>query len=321
MRIRNSVFAAFAALGALLVSNSPNVASATVVQWQIVSSASSIQLNLPTSQVNFTLTSTAAIAAPLIGTSVGGNVRVVNPLPLGATFTSGGWTTGRTQNVQGTFLTKLNDGESDPFDATSIQFLGGNTIDGIDSGSYSPNADATATGSGQSAPSDFGLRLRVALSILTSNIDVAIRNALYTLENDVPIAVAGGAFDSELMDVGFAEGSAFIRARSGTVGDLVNGALADLDPPFQLAVAGDDFIAQNAAAGGVITAVGLQRFITIPINVPFNIELEGVVSLSGSTVGQIVAMHWVPEPSSYAMMAMGAAMLLPMARRWRRKSA
>lgn len=315
MRWKFSAALAILLAGAVSQSDSVNAAP---VSWNIVSSASSISLAIPTQTA--IVTSSSAIINGVVGTSFTVSIRALNP-GTGASSAPTGWTIGNKQNVSGMLQT-------DTDFQSYIKFLdvpdtAPNLINGIDSGVYAPLAD----GSAGTASGDFGTRLYSNQSAIASwNLDYALRNVLYELTSDT-IATSGTlnnhTFAASDTDFGF--NNADIAFRSRNPGGAIGSSLIGYIGSGATNVNGltTDNTAGNGSMIVTMTPGGQLATLTVPITQSFFLsypfgdeEYRFKVNLTGT----IVATAIVPEPATSALLAVGMAMLVPMAvRRWRKR--
>jgi len=282
-------------------------ARGAVVSWHIVSSVSSVTLTIPNSTL--TLTSTGGITGSAV-TSATVTFRILNP-GTGTTSTPTAWTIGNKQYLEGS-LNSITDFSS------SIQFLAPSSyIRGIDSGSYQPLAD----GSAGITLGGFGMRVFGGFQSIfgTFNADVAIRNAMYALtSSSLPVDGLGQfPLNSGLQ---FGLDSADVAHRTRNVGGLFGSYfLGNLSSG---AASLSSQVTSNNATSGLVIGSPSWGQLTIPINVPVQISLDadGMYMLNGNLTGSIYAVC-MPEPSTYAMLAIGLAMLGPtlLRRRWSTK--
>jgi hypothetical protein len=305
--MRMKISAALACLAVGLISLT-STANAAPISWSIVSSASTISLAIPNQTI--TVTSTANI---ILSTSQTVSLRALNPgTASGSTPT--GWTIGNKENIQGTILAD--------YDGSNIQFLApnnpGTNIAGIETGLYAPLPDGTAG----TAPADFATRIFAGAGALlaTLNVDLAIRDVLYQLTSGVlPISsgtfTVGGASSFGLEDAAIA-----YRARNG--GGLGGGALVDTIGGGS-AETGSISTTNTAAGLGTYTQIGNSATIVVPITQTLVVPLDedGLLFFKLNVSGTIVATAIVPEPATVGMLAVGMAMLAPVAvRRWRKRA-
>lgn len=258
-------------------------ASAALVTWDIDPSLSSFTLSIPDQNVN-------------IGT-VSGTMRLRNQ-------NNAAWTT-NTAPVDGLLATDVGAGLS------SIQFLGGqHSLFGVNTGNYRPNPAAFSTAATNtsntdgtytntsSAPAVFGARVNATVSILTINIGyIAFSNVLYDLDSAVLGVTGGTSFLTNSIDLGILDSTAaFDSVNSGTTG--VGDALGNTGPISATNVNG---------ASGTITDLGAGNYrITIPINMPVFVDLQGV-QLNATATGTLVGFAFIPEPATIGLLATGLA--------------
>lgn len=281
MRIQKSLVVACAVVAALATS----AANAANISWTIVSSASSITLSLPTATI-----STSGLNVSLY------------PRNQGTTGSGGSWSVGNKQNLAGYISTDTDFTSYVDF----LEGLGAQNFQALETGAVAP----LANGDTGTAPAAYGLRIhaRALFGITTGDISAAIRDVELGL-NSPSLTVTAGSFAASGINVGIDTASLAYRG-VGTIGDLIGSGSASID----------NLVSANskAGAGSIADLGGNLRQITIPVNIPVLIDLEGVV-LNGTAIGQIVAIAVVPEPSTYAMMGIGLSMLAPMAVRRLRK--
>jgi len=304
MRKRISAALACLAVGVIGLTGS---ASAAPVTWNIVSSASSISLAIPNQTL--TITSSSSIASGLIGTSLTISLRALNPGTASAS-TPTGWTIGNKQNVQGTI-------ETDTDFTSSIEFLTGSNIEGIDSGSYAPLAD----GSAGTASADFGTRIYAGAGALLGglNLDMAIRNVLYDVVSGAIGIGGGGSFAASGTDFGLDNANLAYRGRNGF--GLGGSTFVGLIGSGTAGIGG--LSTDNTAGAGSVVVVGPNATLTLPITQTLAVPLDddGLLVFKLNVTGTLVATAVVPEPATMGMMALGLAMLAPAAvRRWKKRS-
>ena len=289
----SSVARAFLLIGLTFACSS---AQAAVVSWHIVSSASTVALVIPNGTL--TLTSTGGITGSA-ATSATLTLRVLNP-GTGTTATPTGWTIGNKQYLQGS-LNSITDFSS------SIQFLAPSVIDGIDSGSYQPLADGNAG----TAPADFGMHVFGGFSTIlgTFNTDVAIRQVLSLLTGGaIPIDGLGQfPTDSGLQ---FGIESADVAHRTRNIGGIFGNFLGQTIGSGAATLASQ--VTGNNGTPGTILGDPGNGILIIPINVPIQIPFgaDGQFMLNGTLSGSIYAVC-MPEPSTYALLAIGLVTLGP----------
>lgn len=302
-----------AALSALITSGT---VTAAPISWNIVSSASSVSFAIPNQTL--TITSSSSIASGLIGTSLSISLRALNPNSAASGSTPTGWTIGNKQNVTGTFAT-------DTDLTSSIKFLNGpgaNYIEGIDTGNWSPLADGSEPGT---ASADIATRLYIGAGILLGglNLDLVFRNVLYDVSSGV-IPISSGSFNSNPVSFGTLTEDVAYKGRSGFglggstfVGLVGSGAALD--------VGGASTTSTGASPGSIVITPkvgGNIAKLTLPFNIPLSyaLDTEGLLTLKMNVSGTLVATAIVPEPSTYALLAIGLSCLAPtVTRRIRRR--
>jgi hypothetical protein len=316
MQIRKCGLIALLAVSGIVASGS---AHAAPISWKIVSSASSISLAIPNQTL--TITSTASISPPLVGTSISVSMRALNP-GTGTASTPTGWTIGNVENIFGTLQTDTDFQSFIKFlDVQDPPNSDPTTIDGIDSGSYAPLAD----GSPGTALGDFGTRIFAGNPVGVLNLDFAFRNMLYDLTSGV-IGTSGSlnnhTFPASSTFFGVENADLAFRARNG--GGLAGSAFVGLIGSGSANIGG--FGTDNTAGNGSIVVTpqvgGDLAVLTIPITQTLLIPLDsdGLLVFKLNVSGTIVATAIVPEPATVGMLALGLAMLAPVAIRRRRRA-
>jgi hypothetical protein len=264
-------------------------ARATAVTWTINSAASSVKLSIPDS----------IIQSNRIGFR-------------NQTGSGSSWTT-NIASVSGTLAT-------DYIEGGSLDFVSGSSIVALNSGNYRPNPAAfnpSATDTNNpdgiytnaaTAAGVFGGKL-VALDLSSAAFAyLAFRNVNLAIDSSV-MPFVGNTFNT-------AAGLSFGIASAGLDIDGVGVILPENIIPDARNTPVSS-IAANANPNGTLADLGgLNRRITIPINVPLLINFEGS-TLNATLTGQIVANAVVPEPSTLMMAGIG---LLSLAFRAPRRS-
>ncbi len=302
---RNHRVHAFSLIAGLIL---PVLAAAPVqaalVQWWINPSQSKLTLSIPDTTVNFD------------GTSV--TIRVRNQ----ATSTTV-WNTGNTAFLGGFLNT-----DYDMLGGT-IQFLNNpvGQVYGINSGNYRPNpasfnaantnvdnpdgqyADATQ------APAVFGGRIRSQVSLLNNDGGFfTIDDVSYDMTSGVKALSgppAARTFPAAGLNFGILEAAFSFDGLALPLG--LGQPIPDmLDEPFT------NLMGLNTSAGlATIVTSGFVSQMTIPLSVPFQIDVGGTF-LNASLTGSLVA-YVMPEPSSLGMSLAAVGMLAAAGWRKRRK--
>ncbi len=272
-----------AALAFLLVSAS---ARASMISWDVDPSQSYIRLNLPDQAVTVD-TTTATI-----------RLRDANST---SNWTDAG---GKRAFLDGTIATDFVDG-------ASIEFLSGlNNLFALEQTSLRPNPaafnpnlvdgsnpDGTYTDT-STALAAFGARVRGSVSILTLDLGyLAIRDVLFDIGSGIVPLDGLGNYLGNTTAVGIPSSVVDVDGlNAALVGQVIPDVYhASLTVPSQT----------NTAGGTVTNLGGLLRQLTVSVNVPIAIDLDGTI-VTGSATGQIVAFAVVPEPSSLLMAGIAA---------------
>ncbi len=303
MRMKMCAVLACLAAGALVVGDT---AKAAPVTWTIVSSASTIKLSIPDGQT------ISATFAPVVGISSAVVTLRARNQTGATTGTGSSWTIGSTTNIEGDFLT-------DTDFTSSIEFLNSpfDDYDATISGSYNPQLGSPPPNNALTDPGDYGVRIIASVSLLGGLVKLndpvfaALRDIMMQASSGA-IAVTAGSFPASSMLVGVESGSLAYRG-SGTLGGVVGSGLVALPSGT----------ASNSKAGsGSIGIVGPLATLTYPVNAPLSFTLGPGLSFSANITGTIVATAIIPEPTTYALLGVGMAMLAPMAvRRYRKRRA
>ncbi len=267
----------------------PTIAGAAPLTWAIDDSQSSLTLNVPDQSV--TLDGTTA------------TIRLRNA-------DNSAWSQGKTAAVAGTLSTDFVDG-------VSIEFLSGqHNAFGLTSGSFRPNPadfdpgatnaenpDGQFTGT-STAPAVFAAKVRASVSFVTLDVAwISFLDVAYDLDSAGPLAIGGGgAFAGNALAVGVESATVALDGLSTLVGQVIPDTPGT---PF------DNIFGANTLAGATVTTpdpVGnpLLRQLTIPVDVPLSLTLEGT-NLNASATGEIVAFALVPEPTTLLLLAGGLA--------------
>lgn len=170
-------------------------------------------------------------------------------------------------------------------------------LDAIVTGSWSP----LPGGGVGTADADYGAFLVGAVGG-----DAAIRDFVYNADTLGPRPVVGTTWDA-----------------TGVALDITSGTLDYLVPAF--ALAGSESLigvmSSNSPSAGDLSTVGMTETLILPIVIfdSTSLDLSGIPVLLTIT-GTIVATRTIPEPGTFVMLGLGAALLLPAAvRRYRRR--
>jgi hypothetical protein len=267
---------------------SANQARAELVSWDVDASQSFMRLAIP-DQV---LTVDGTTATVRIRSQSGSN----NP-----------WndTSGARAFLDGFLSTNYANDES------SITFNGGsNSLVALNSGNYRPNpaefnpANTNADNpdgqySGSTAVAGaFGAKVRGSVSILTLDLAyIAFRNVMLDIASGVT-PITGGTFAGSTNNFGIASADLDVDGLSAAiVGQVVPDILSS---PLS------NLTGLNTAGGSITVLSALDRKLTIQVNVPIAIDLDGTL-VNATASGQIVAFTTlVPEPSSVVLAGFAA---------------
>jgi hypothetical protein len=254
-----------------------------------------------------------------ISVSVTGQNRT-NGAPL---TTAWGTNTGNTAVLSGNFSTTIS-GNFYGGTINSIQFVTGtSTMTALASGNYRPNPAAynsspPTPGYTNNSPhaANYGGTLHTA-SIGNAGY-FSLSNSTYDIQSASPISVIGNQFPVNLA------GNSLITGLSTSTfglqgGNLfLAGAISDQLTSLTGLVAADT---STSMAKFVYAPNDFSATLTIPISVPISIPVGGGIFLNGTATGQIVALSPIaPEPSAFALAGLGAASLLVMVRRRRKRA-
>jgi hypothetical protein len=278
-------FGLLAALALSLGSLLPSPASAVAVSWDIDPTLSNFRLAIPDQSVT-------------LGT-VTATMRLRNQ-------NNAAWTTNNAP-VDGLLATNVGFGGINP---NSVQFLAGaSSLVGVNTGNYRPNpavyntavtstintaGSFTATSSAQAV---YAARVN-AFNILSFNTGyVAFSNVQYDLSSAV-IGMSGTSFLSNSVGLGIVDSTvAFDGIEAPLVGQVVPDTLAQTGPISATNT--------NGAAGSIVLVSGNLYRITIPINMPVNVNLQGII-LTATATGTLVGFATIiPEPGTLALVAAG----------------
>ena len=273
---------------------------AAIVNWNVDSSQSFVRLNIPDQ------------SDPL-GTNT---FRIRNNQNTSAWSDAGG----RRAFLEGTITTQLNDGNS-------IGFLGGqSSLTALESGSFRPDPaafDPDATDGDNpngsytntdGAPAAFAARIRYnTISAGPFVFDLALiafRDVVFDIDSGNLALDGGGAFTGGYQ-FGIASSLLDVDGLSTAAGQLI---------PDILNAPQDNLVGISALGGTVTDLGGLDRMLTLNIQVPITLNLPGVpLPLLGSATGTIVAFATIPEPSSMLLAGSAALGLIWIGRRRGRK--
>ncbi|MGD9723368.1 MAG: hypothetical protein AB7O59_19100 [Pirellulales bacterium] len=192
------------------------------------------------------------------------------------------WTT-NTAHITGQIVTDYTDG-------SEITFLTGqSSMSGVTSGSYRPNPAAfngieyTDT---STAAAEFGARL-LAFGLTAAYASVG---DIELDADSTALPIALGSFPANTLTFGALDSTfAVDGVEIFLIGQVIPDDLATLS------LSGTN----TASSGSVASLGGLQRQLTLPLNIPIVLELsEGTPPLTGSITGQIVATTTLPESTS-----------------------
>ncbi len=132
---------------------------------------------------------------------------------------------------------------------------------------------------------------------------ISFLDVAYDIASAGPLAIGGGgAFAGNALAVGVETATVALDGLSTLVGQPIPDTPGT---PF------DNIFGGNTLAGASVTTpdpVGnpLLRQLTIPVNVPLQLSLEGT-NLNASATGTIVAFALIPEPTTLLLLAGGLA--------------
>jgi hypothetical protein len=272
---------------------SANQARAELVSWDVDSSQSYMRLAIPDQQLT------------LDGTT--GTVRVRSQVGSNNAWND---TSGARAFIDGFLSTDLQD-------QTAITFNGGaNSLVALNSGNYRPNPadfnplntnaenpDGQYSGSA-TAPAPMGAKVRVTAVLggfLPVTVDlayIAFRNVALDASSGIMPLTGGTTFAGGSNNFGIQSATLDVDGLTVTllgqpIPDMVNSPLSNLT-------------GLNTLGGSVQVLNALDRKLTLNINVPIAIDVDGTI-LNATATGQIVAFATlVPEPSSIVMAGFAA---------------
>lgn len=284
-----------------------SAARADALTFTVDSSQSYITLNIP----NFTYSGNAI--------NLTGQNRT-NGAPIAAAW-SASTNTGNTAFVTGTLATTVG-GSFTGQTLSAIQFISGsNSLLALNSGNYRPNPAAynsttSIYANNGSAPGNYGTVAHVSLGnaglVSFDNVSYDIgSNALLPTSN----TVGAGTFAVNNGDVTAGVLSSIFSVQGLSlflVGQVLPNASAQLGSQVTVNVPSAN------ATYAYTSPTNLQ--ITVPLSVPFAIDVGGGVFINGTASGQFVANAPVPEPSTFALAGFGLLSLVAMVRRRRNKA-
>ena len=222
-------------------------------------------------------------------------------------------TSGNQAFLSGTFATTIN-GSTTPGGITSVQFVsGGANLHALTSGNYRPNPAAynsstVAYNNNSAVPASFS----GAMHIIVGNVDVfSLSNVAVGLQAAAPLAVSADTFQvNQPGNPVFTGLSSLMYSQQGGIAFLGIPFL----PSEMLSIGGLSQADTSAALATLSVNPSGDITMTIPIIVPFSIQIGTDAFLNGTATGQIVATA-VPEPSTLMFAALGGLALLAMRRR------
>lgn len=273
---------AFVCLFALLVSlaNRSPAHAGFVVQWNIDSAQSFVQLALPQQEIL------------IDGSEI--TIRMRNQ--------SGGtaWNQGNKANVGGSIATEVD------LLGSTIDFLGGQSnIYGINSGSYKPNGGSPPNNDSAS-PAVFGAKVQADIVLLgfSDVANIAIRNILFNIDSGAipisPVYPNTGPQTFNANQISFGVQSATMFYAGYSYGSGLGAGAAPFAPTLNL----------NTSTSGSISVPDplnpTLKKLTFTLNIPIVVDLGGL-PLVGTGTGTIVAYAQVPEASSFLMIGLALA--------------
>jgi len=283
---------ALAVMATCAISLASATARAASVTWTINSSLSKVSLAIPDQVVQ------------------GNKIGLRNQTGSGST-----WTVGNTAFMSGTIGSTYTEGGS-------LDFNPANTILGINSGNYRPNPAAfnplvTSTintlgtyGNSSLAPGVFGTKAVAVDAFGLAAAYLAFRSVSYDIDSLAPMPFTGPTTGGTFNTAGIQFGIANALIDVDGISILIVGQLI----PDMANTPISNLIGTSTNPGGTITGAGLNRTITIPLNIPIAIDVDGLI-LTASLTGSITASAVVPEPSTLMMAGIGLVSLAVCARR------
>jgi hypothetical protein len=221
----------------------------------------------------------------------------VRPRAFNASSASNAWTdaTGRLAAIAGSFeadytTTGLGD--------TLLQFTGADSLSVVQSFAAQPNPaswNGTTYTNTTTAPAEFASRVYLnALGFLNTDLRLALRNIDISLSSSSILLGGGTTIPTNSTNLGLDNVS--INLKGNTILGI---AIPDVNTTTDV----DPLV--NTLGGSVISLGGLNRQLTLNINIPVSIPVDATTIVSANIAGRSVATATVPEISSGGLAALG----------------
>ncbi len=290
MRMNKAARLGLAGLAALF--SLPLASQATMVNWTIDQTNSSITLSIPTQSVNIS----------------GSNytMRVVSQDSSGNSSGTS-WTSGNVAHYSGTIATDYTDGSSIEFltgmsSINAVQSLTGfpSPANFVQDMSLSPGEGSYTGTNGGSALTAYDGYGQIQVFIFTGVGPVAINTVMLDMASSA-LPISGTNFTAANTMLGIANGSLGVDITSS----LVSGALgfSGIQTTFNT----PDYANTTASLGSITVTGADTRKLTIPVTFPIQVN-SGDFILNGTATGTLVANATltVPEPGTIVLAAIAA---------------
>jgi hypothetical protein len=270
---RTSVFAV------AVIALSSSVASAEIFNWTINQASSFARITVPDQNITYS--------------GITANVR---PRAFNASSASNAWTdsTGRLAPLAGSFMA---DYTTDGSGNTHLKFLSDNiTVAQVFNAQPNPASwNGTSFTNTSTALAAFASRVYLnAFVIANTDIRLALADIDVSLTSNDIVLGGGTTIPANATTLGLDDVSIYVK------GNTIFGiTIPDVNTSTSVAPFA------NTAGGSVTSLGGLNRQLTLNINIPVSIPVDATTIVTASIAGRIVATATVPEASSMVMVAVG----------------
>lgn len=221
----------------------------------------------------------------------------VRPRAFNASSASNAWTdsTGRLAAIAGTFEASYT---TTGLGATLLDFTGVDSLSVVQSFAAQPNPaswNGTTYTNTSTAPAAFASRVYLnALGFLNTDLRLALRDIDISLNSSSILLAGGTTIPVNSTNLGLDNVS--INLKGNTILGI---AIPDVNTTTNVAPL------VNTLGGSIADLGGLNRQLTLNINIPVSIPVDATTIVTANIAGRIVATATVPEVSTVALAGLG----------------